>query len=125
MLIPALIILTASLLIVSKFFDCFTTVIVARKFHDKAGLERNPIGRFLMKKLGFQTAIWGVFALVVIFVSLLAYYIYLEDNSYTVTGFTILGFFISIAHFDVARANYYQTRSFFTRFLSVVYSKFG
>lgn len=124
MLMSALILLTASLLIVSKFFDCFTTVIAARNFRDKAGFERNPLGRILMKKLGFLTAIWVVFVLVVIFVSIVAYYVYLEDNTFTVTGFIILGFIISLAHFDVARANYFHTLSFFTRFLGKTYSKF-
>lgn len=124
-MINVLIIATAIMLIVSKFLDCYTTDVRASKLTDKAGYESNPLARYLMRKLGFRNVIWWGFVLISIFVSLIAYEVMTENNIYYSIGYISLGFTISLAQFDVAGHNYYNTQSFFTRSLWKIYSIFN
>lgn len=51
--------ITAILIIVSKYLDCWTTVHRIKSTSD----EQNPIARRLMKKYGIAKVIWGIFIL--------------------------------------------------------------
>ncbi|MFA5010649.1 MAG: hypothetical protein WC644_01735 [Ignavibacteria bacterium] len=124
-MVNGLVIVTAVMLIVSKFLDCYTTDVKASKTADKAGYEVNPLTRCLMIKLGFRNVIWWGFVLISIFVSLIAYEVMTENNIYYSIGYISLGFTISLAQFDVAGHNYYNTQSFFTRTLWKIYSIFN
>ena len=121
MVMNILIIITAFLIIVSKFFDCYTTALMSKKVTDKYREEKNPIGRWLMKKLGFHNAIWIVFIFTVIISLLVSYEVIISNDIYYSIAFIVLGAIISIIQFDVARTNYFQKQSFFTKFLSKIY----
>jgi len=69
--------------------------------------------------------IWWGFVLISAFVSLIAYEVLTENNIYYSIGYVLLGFTISLAQFDVAGHNYYNTQSFFTRSLWKIYSNFN
>ena len=124
-MVNELVIVTAAMLIVSKFLDCYTTDVKASKISDKVGYEVNPLARYLMRKLGFRTVIWWGFILISIFVSLIAYEVITDNNIYYSIGYILLGFTISLAQFDVAGHNYFNTQSFFTRSLWKIYSIFN
>ena len=123
MIIDLVIIFIALLVVVSKFFDCFTTVIMSKKVTEKYNNEINPFARWIMKKIGFNFAVWGIFGFIILISVFLAYEVITFENIYFSIGFIAIGVFVSFAQFDVARANYYQVHSFFTRFLLRLYSK--
>lgn len=120
-----LVIATAMMLIVSKFLDCYTTDVRASKLTDKAGYESDPLARYLMRKFGFRNVLgWG-FALISAFVSYIAYEVIAGNDLYYSLGYILFGNAISLAQFDVARANYYGKLSFFTVFLGKIYHSFN
>ena len=121
MILDGLVILTAALLIVSKFLDCYTTDVGMGGSKENISNERNPIGRFLMKMLGVRGAIWGVFAFTVIISVWIAYECITEKHALYTVGFIVLGVVISMMQFDVARCNMNGKRTFFTRGLEKVY----
>ncbi len=123
-MINTFILVTAVLIVVSKFFDCYTTVVAAKMGINENG-ERNPLARFLMKKFGFRTTIWSVFAYAVIFSVLIAFIAFVVNNIYFSLGFIILGLILSLMQFDVARSNYFGRQTFFTRLLPRIYNKFN
>lgn len=94
---------------------------MSKKVTDKYREEKNPIGRWLMKKLGFHNAIWIVFIFTVIISLLVSYEVIISNDIYYSIAFIVLGAIISIIQFDVARTNYFQKQSFFTKFLSKIY----
>ena len=124
-MVNVLVIATAIMLIVSKFLDCYTTDVKASKTADKAGYESNPLARYLMRKFGFRNVLWWGFALISAFVSYIAYEVIAGNDLYYTLGYILLGNAISLAQFDVARANYYEQLSFFTRFLGKIYHSFN
>ncbi len=124
-MVNILVIATAMMLIVSKFLDCYTTDVKAFKLSDKARYEANPLARYLMRMFGFRNVIWWGFVLISAFVSWIAYEVISKNHLYYSIFYILLGNAISLAQFDVARANYYGTLSFFTRFLGKIYYCFN
>lgn len=112
--------LTAGLIILSKFFDCYTTSVRI----SSAGQERNPIARKLMKRFGIQTVIWAIFVLtiLIVFLTLWILFSYYNDLIYKLL-FVFAGLFISIIQFAVAYTNKTGRLNTITRFLLRRYSK--
>ncbi|GAB2765708.1 hypothetical protein [Salinimicrobium soli] len=96
-----LVLTTAALLIISKFFDCYTT----HKYIDRSR-ETNPIGARLMELLGEKTAIWAIFLFVLLLVSASAAYYFLFPSLFYGISFVILGAVVSTIQFAVAHFNY-------------------
>lgn len=57
-----IIIASAALCIISKWFDCYTTILGYNKVKDTS-YEANMIVRFLMNKIGVKTSVWLIFLL--------------------------------------------------------------
>ena len=109
-----LIIISAFLLIVSKFLDCYTTQFEMKEINE----ENNRIAKYLMNRFGKSVIIWGVFIIVII-ISILLMFKGLNTTSILYRwGFIILAVFISILQFSVAYANHTKKLTFFTRIIS-------
>lgn len=121
-MICTLIIITSVLLIVSKFFDCFTTTIGFKK-HGNG--EKNPVALFIMRKIGIGATIWTIFTFTVALAVLFAYSTIKEDNTLYSSAFIILGIIISLIQFDVARHNYAGNKSFITRIIENIYGRYS
>ncbi len=107
MIIKSISLVVAILIVVSKFLDCYSTLKGLKKIPNG---ERNPLARFLMKKIGSNTTIWSVFAFTVIISALSLYYIFTDENQIFNISFIIIGLIISILQFLVARSNFKQIK---------------
>jgi hypothetical protein len=122
-LIDVLIICTSVVLIISKFFDCYTTIIVTSKLGLDYKSEKNPLARFFMKYFGFKKTVWGIFTFVVLLAVGLGYEFYVLNNIYYSIFYIIFGVLVLMAQFDVARSNYFGKSTFFIKNLSKFFSK--
>lgn len=119
MIIKSISLVVAILIIVSKFLDCYSTFKGIKHNH---GLERNPLARFLMKKIGFNTTIWSVLTFTVIISTLSLYYVFKNENQIFSIGFIIFGLIISILQFLVVHTNITGNKNIFTKKLNLIYN---
>ncbi|MCO5236636.1 MAG: hypothetical protein M9933_10250 [Chitinophagaceae bacterium] len=106
--------LTTTLLILSKFLDCYTT----SRYMKIVSMERNRLARKWMYRYGKNMVIWVVFALLVI-ISLFSFWWVWKVRTawYWQWGFIISGLLLSYAQFSVAHSNYSGKLNYFTRWL--------
>lgn len=108
----------ASLVIISKFLDCYTTSVRIVSIHH----ERNNLARGLMSSLGVKTTIWSIFVfsiLIVVLSLVVLFYVY-ESNFYKAV-FVVLGFTITLIQLEVARTNYFGKLNKVTKLLMRFY----
>ncbi len=102
------------IIIISKFFDCYTTASQITNLSQ----ERNPLARKTMKKIGIQKTIWFVFILsnfiVIVSVWMLQSFF---DNLFYKILYIALGTIISIFQFAVAYTNKTKRLNIFTKLL--------
>jgi len=105
---------TALLIIISKFFDCWTTSTQIVNIEQ----ERNPFARKLMYKYGAGKVIWGVFVLTILIVitALVIMFGFHNNTLYKVT-FIVIGLIISVFQFAVAKTNKTKELNFITKIL--------
>lgn len=116
-----LVFLMSILVIISKFFDCLTTSIQITDIK----YERNPIARRLMKKIGVQKAIWGVFLVGILIMALILYDLFnYHNNFYYKVLYLLMSLFLTITQFAIAYTNYTQKLNFITKKLLKLYSRF-
>lgn len=110
-----LLIIFSALIILTKFADCYTT---AYQIGINTNLERNPVARYIMRKLGVQFTIWAIFVFT-IFITIIAMNSVLEADSllYEII-FLITALFVSIFQFFVALYNYTKRPNIITGILS-------
>lgn len=109
-----MVVLISILLVVSKFFDCWTTSIQITHIRQ----ERNPMARIIFRKFGIQTSIWGIFGLSVVLISL-GLWLLFEYYDYTFYKiiYIIIGVMISAIQFAVAHTNKTKKTNLITRIL--------
>jgi hypothetical protein len=112
-----ILIAVAALIVITKFFDCYTT----RRFIVTPYGEKNPIARKLMLTLGIKNVIWGTFLLTILITSI-SYYgsIYYESFLYD-TGFIIIGILVSAIQAAVVHTNYTGKINLITKILLKIY----
>ena len=99
----ALIYISASLVVLSKFLDCLTTAWRIRT----PTMERNPIARRLMIRFGTHATIWGVFAVSIAITALSLWLVLTFYNTpfYRIT-FIVIALILSLVQFAVALNNH-------------------
>lgn len=107
------------LIIASKFADCYTTATQITHLQQ----ERNPLARWLMKKVGIYTTIWGIFGLAVVNVAVAVWLlnqIAAQEPAYYLY-YIVLGSFVAYAQFAVAHTNQTKKLNCITRLLLKIY----
>ena len=108
----------AALVVLTKFGDCWSTQQHVRS----ADSETNPFGKMLMRKLGFKTAIWAIFAFVVAWVLALASAA--SSGSWlTQAWFVALAAVVSVMQAAVAYTNTTHRWNFITRWVLGVHMR--
>ncbi|HQH19612.1 MAG TPA: hypothetical protein PKZ43_08660 [Bacteroidales bacterium] len=101
-------------IIISKFFDCYTTFSQITNINQ----ERNPLARKTMKKFGIHKTIWVVFVLSIFIVIISVWMLQaFFDNLFYKILFIALGTIISIFQFAVAYTNQTKRLNIFTKLL--------
>lgn len=109
----------AIMIIVSKFLDCYTTSSQIVSICQ----ERNPLARKIMKILGIQKTIWGIWSLSIIIVGVSVWLLLNFYNStFYKTIFIVLGLIITITQLAVVHTNKSKKLNIFTKFL---FKKYG
>ena len=113
--------LTVSFLIIlSKFFDCYTTACQIRQIHQ----EQNPIAQKIMQKIGIKSTIWLIFIVTILIVATShILLLYCCSSIIFKLIYLIFGFFISSVQFAVAYTNRTKRLNFITKNLLKIYSK--
>lgn len=89
-----------ALVALTKAADCVSTQLYVRNAHT----ETNPVGKALMHKLGFTTAIWTIFSFVVVWVAAQAAAVL--SGSWVVSAwFVLLSLWVSVMQLAVAWTN--------------------
>jgi hypothetical protein len=115
-----LLLVVSCLIILSKFFDCYTTACQIRQIHQ----ERNPIAQKIMQKIGIQSTIWLIFIVTILIVAtshILLLYCY--SSIILKLFYVLLGLFIATVQFSVAYTNSTKRLNFITKNLMKIYSK--
>ena len=121
MVTDILLIVISIMIIVSKFFDCYTTSILITNPNQ----EKNPIARKLFKKFGSQKAIWGIFGLTILIVAISFWLlITLYNTNFYKVMYILVGLFVTFIQFAVAHTNKTRNLNFVTRILLKKYSKY-
>ncbi len=109
-----ILILFSSLIILTKFADCYTT---ANKINHEHNFEKNPLARFLMKRFGINSTIWIIF-IITIFITIISLISVIESNSldYEIL-FILIASLVSVVQFFVALHNHTKNPNFLTRIL--------
>ena len=120
-MIDFLVFVISLLIVVSKFFDCWTTS--TQITHPNQ--ERNPLARNLFKRFSSQTVIWGIFVLTVLIVGISIWILFTSYNTdlYKII-YLIIGVIVTMAQFAVAHTNKTKRSNFITRILMKRYSKY-
>ncbi len=112
---------SAFLVILSKYLDCIST---ASKLVD-IRQESNPLARKLFAITGHQRAIWLIFFLSIIIVSVSLYLVVRMYNSNPYKLFYIfLSLFISTIQFAVAHTNKSKRRNAISNLIYKIHRKF-
>jgi len=124
MLINVIVILTSLLIVVTKFFDCYTTYERIIRKNEGINLESNPIVRMLMYKLNSGTAvIIFVFFVTLFIVSFVTYMIYrVYPYLYMKVAYIVIGLFVAIVQAAVVRTNISSKPNIITKKIFKIHS---
>jgi bacteriorhodopsin len=106
------------LIVATKFLDCYTTARGVR------GVEQEvvPFAALLMKKIGVQTTIWGIFGLSVLLVIFAVILLFGPPaGSLYRWAYVILGTGIAVIQFAVAHTNHTKRFNAVTRTILKTY----
>ncbi len=92
--------LTAIALIVTKWFDCITTLRAV-----DASNETNAFAARMMRRFGVPRTVWAVFTLVVAIVSLSIYTVLSSDSLFLQVTYVAMGLPIAVIQAAVAHTN--------------------
>ena len=92
--------LTAIALIVTKWFDCITTLRSV-----DASNETNAFAARMMRRFGVPRTVWAVFALVLAIVLLSTYIVLLTDSFFLQVTYVAMGLPIALIQAAVAHTN--------------------
>ncbi|MDA8769898.1 hypothetical protein N9M75_03490 [Schleiferiaceae bacterium] len=119
-MIVALTYFTSLMVILTKWFDCTTTL----KHINGVAMESNPIARALMYRFGIKGTVWFAFIVSIVATVLSQFYVqvwtqhYLWDVSYIV-----IGLFTALIQGATALNNYQGKPNFITNILLKVVSR--
>lgn len=116
----ALLILVTALMVLTKFFDCWTT----NRAITHPLQEQNPMARWLMEKLGTAVGIWGIFFLSVIIVGL-SLVIVLGPLNFLVCqiSYLMIGSVVAMLQGAVAISNFTGKYNPFTRVIQRLFGR--
>lgn len=110
----AVIYIISTLIIASKFLDCYTTSTQITTVAE----ERNPLARKAMKQFGVKTTIWIIFGLTILIVGVSIWLLFsFYDATFYKVIFIAIGLFVALTQFAVAHTNKTKRLNMFTRFL--------
>lgn len=114
----AVILFFSFLIVLSKFFDCYTT----HKGIKRMGVqgEKNHFMRGFMLRFGYVKTIWIVFLLVILIVSVVSFYVIEYAGIVESAAFIIFSIIISTIHFGVAVNNHQGRRNWITKKLEKI-----
>ena len=133
MTLQALVLVVSLLLIVTKFLDCYSTV-VRLKLPEE---EINPFARAVMMRMGKTATVWVVFAIVLIIVSIVGGFVYKLTGTLgshaegsilgamIVWGYLFHGLGMAGIHTAVAHTNWTGRFNVITRVLARTYQGLG
>lgn len=112
-------IIFSGLIILTKLADCYTT---SNQINNNYSFEKNPLTRFLMKRIGVQQTIWLTF-IFAIFITIISLISVIEADSilYDLIFITIAAM-VSIVQFFVALHNHTKNQNFLTKILYKIYN---
>lgn len=114
------IVIVMVLIVVSKYFDCYSTY----KLMHHYGCEKNPLASKIMKRFGIGFTVWAGFVLTIVIVLATGIPALNSEESGYKIGFIILGLIIGITQTLVVSSNYSRNLNIFTRQLSRIYIRF-
>ncbi len=94
--------ITTILLVATKFLDCYST----NKGLTIINMETNPIARKIMNCFGKKNAIWTIFFLALIIITICSYTAIIVNSAIYKISFIILGLLISLIQLSVAITNF-------------------
>lgn len=116
-----LIYLTAALLLVSKFLDCYTTRV---RIGGNIDREENPLANRIMKSININETIWLFFLIAAIIICFSTWLLFqLNAGIFYKIAFILTGLFITVVQFAVAHSNYYKRRNIITRYIKNIFQK--
>lgn len=111
---------SAFLVVLTKFFDCFSTALRIQSIHD----EQNPIARKLMNKIGVNTTIWLVFFVYILIVLLSIFLLfYCYNTTFWKALFITLAFLISVIQAAIAHSNYFGKFNRISTIILILFNK--
>lgn len=111
---------TMLLLMITKLMDVFTTLVRIKSPNQ----EKNPAARYVIKRFGTATTVWGVFALSLLIIVPTGIFA-LRMSEYYKIMYTLLGFLISIIQLEVARSNWTGNLNPVAVRVDAIYRKFS
>ncbi len=119
MILTLLSLIVMVLLILTKLYDCLTTI----KGIERKGCncESNPFARILMDKIGIKATVWLIFLLVVL-IAVFAEAISLFIGKVALFLYIIVGLFVSIVQYGVAHKNLTEKENLISKMVFKLYS---
>jgi len=103
--------LTSAMVIITKWFDCTTTL----KHINCIAMESNPIARALMNKFGIKGTIWGIFTFAIVITAISQYWIQFSTTSILCEyGYILTGTFTAMIQGATALNNHQGRPNFVT-----------
>ena len=110
-----LVIITSVLLIITKLYDCISTVLrINGLMH-----ESNPFARRLMLRYGVKTTVWLVFVVTTVIVLFSHGFVWWKQSALYYGLYIGIGLVISLVQFAVARANMSGSDNAITRLVRI------
>ncbi len=106
-------------LVLTKIFDAYSTWVAIQP-----SSETNPLGRMLIPIIGFKAMIVLVSAVSLILIGLCHYFTITFDNFLYSFAYILIGLFVALVQFDVARFNLTGRSLGFIRFVTKFYRLF-
>jgi len=109
-----LLIIISFLIIISKFFDCYTTLVRITHYTQ----EKNLLARRLMKKYGIKQVIISIFIINLIIVGISLYLmLFIYNTLFWQIIYIIISLVISILQFAVSHTNHTRKLNIFTKWI--------
>ena len=116
-----LIYLTAALLLISKFLDCYSTQV---RIGGNIENENNPLAQRVMKSFKINETIWLFFLIAAVIIFLSTFMLFRMNAGILYQSvFVIIGLLITTIQFAVAHNNYFRRSNIITRFLMNITQK--
>src|SRR5690606_23056 len=114
-----LIYLSAALLLITKFLDCYSTQV---RIGGNFANEQNPLAQKIMGTRGIDETIWLFFLIAAVIIGLSTFMLFrMNAGILYQIAFIVIGLLISAIQFAVAHNNYYGRSNMITRSIRRIY----